>query len=319
MIRDLDTVISSRIRFARNLKDYPYTSRLDENGAKEIIDRVSKALGNEYEARNFEKLSHNERMSLVEKHDVSLDFVRSVLPRELFVKDDTKIMVCEEDHIRLQVIKNGSSLEECYNEAVCTDKLLNEKLNIDYNDTLGYLTHCPTNLGTAMRASVMMFLPGISITAKLKSIALQLDKLGLTIRGMYGEGSEPGAYIYQISNRETLGISEEKVISKINDIVTQITEIERKTRDELKKRNGISLEDKISRAEGTLKYAKMISSKEFSELYALIRMGGDHDISRLDSLFCEVMPYSLCVNYNKSLNESERDIYRAEYIQKAFG
>lgn len=316
MIKDLDTVISTRVRFARNLKDYPYTNRLDENGAKEIIERIENALGDKYIKTDMTSVSLSHAMSLVEKHIISREFAKSNLPRALFTKDDVKLMVCEEDHIRLQVIKIGFAIDECFSDALECDNKLLSKLNIDYSEALGYLTQCPTNLGTAMRVSVMMFIPGICLSSKLKALVSQLDKLGITIRGMYGEGSESGACIYQISNRETLGVKEEKVIEKIRDIVLQITDIERKARNELFKKGGISLEDKISRAMGTLNYAKCISSKEFCELYALVRMKGEYDLEKLDSLFCNVMPYSLCEHYEKTLNETQRDIARAEYIQK---
>ncbi|MBR5514595.1 MAG: ATP--guanido phosphotransferase [Clostridia bacterium] len=315
MYRDIDTVISSRVRLARNLKDYPYMSRIDKNGALEIIERVKNALGDGYSMVDYENVSVNKALSQTEKHEISREFALAKHPHALFSKDDTKIMVCEEDHIRLQVIKRGFMLEECYKEALESDLLLLNKLNIDYSDTLGYLTQCPTNLGTAMRVSVMMFLPGICISEKLKTIVSQLDKLGLTIRGMYGEGSESGAYIYQISNRETLGISEEKIIAKVSDIVTQITEIERKSRNQLKEKNALVLEDKISRAMGTLKYAKIMSSEEFARLYALVRLGTETDEEKLDILFSDVMPHTLCEYCNKALNEYERDIQRANYIK----
>jgi len=316
-----DVVLSTRVRFARNIKDYPYKDRLDENAAKEIIERVKNALGDEYTAAGFESFDRNKSFSYVENHIVSREFAKMVLPHELFEKGDTKLMVCEEDHIRLQVIKKGFSLDECYTEALETDNKLLSSLKIDYNERLGYLTHCPTNLGTGMRVSVMLFLPALYKTKMLKSIISQSDKLGLTIRGMYGEGSGSGAYLYQISNRETLGVSEKEIISKLKHIVEQIITFERGEREEMKKKSGILLEDRISRALGTLKYAKLLSSEEFFELYAQLRLGvslgiiDSVDTQTLDKLFSEVTPHTLCAFYNKEMNEGERDIARAEYIK----
>jgi len=316
-----DVVLSTRVRFARNIKDYPYKDRLEENAAKEIIERVRNALGDEYTAAGFESFDRNKSFSYVENHIVSREFAKMVLPHELFEKGDTKLMVCEEDHIRLQVIKKGFSLDECYTEALETDNKLLSSLKIDYNERLGYLTHCPTNLGTGMRVSVMLFLPALYKTKMLKSIISQSDKLGLTIRGMYGEGSGSGAYLYQISNRETLGVSEKEIISKLKHIVEQIITFERGEREEMKKKSGILLEDRISRALGTLKYAKLLSSEEFFELYAQLRLGvslgiiDSVDTQTLDKLFSEVTPHTLCAFYNKEMNEGERDIARAEYIK----
>lgn len=321
MYKNNDVVLSTRVRFARNLKDYPYTRRLDENGAKEIIERVRGALGDEYTACGFDKLEKNAAFSYAERHIVSREFVKTKLPHELFEKGDTKLMVCEEDHIRLQVIKQGFDLDECYNEALETDNRLLSSLKIDYNERLGYLTHCPTNLGTGMRVSVMLFIPALCKSNMLKSIINQSDKLGLTIRGMYGEGSGSGAYLYQISNRETLGVSETEIIAKLKRIVEQIISFEHSERENMKKRSGILLDDRIHRALGTLKYAKLISTEEFFELYAQLRLGvclgmiESVDTEILDKLFCEVTPHTLCSYYGKEMNEGERDIARAEYIK----
>lgn len=322
---DNDVVLSSRVRLARNIKDYPYTARLDENGAKEIIERVRSALGDEYTACGFSSFDMDKAWSYVEKHNVSREFAKMHLPHELFEKDDTKLMVCEEDHIRLQVIKRGFLLEECYNEALETDEKLLSSLKIDYSERLGYLTHCPTNLGTAMRVSAMLFLPALCKNRMLKSIIAQSDKLGLVIRGLYGEGSACGAYIYQISNRESLGVSEAQIITKVKHIVEQIISFERAEREKIKESSGIFLEDKAARSLGILKHARLMSSEEFYEHYAQLRLAicigiiGDTEIEKLDDLFDEVTPHSLCVMLNKEMNEGERDIARANHIREYLG
>ncbi len=319
MRREIDVVISTRIRFARNIKDYPFHAKLDKTSALEIIGKAASALGEEYVKTDFDDISVTKAKALVEKHRVSPEFVNSVMPHALFEKEDIAIMVCEEDHIRLQVIKEGFELEEAYKEARGVDDLLRSKLNIAYSNELGYLTHCPTNLGSGMRASVMLFLPGLSITGELPSLISQLTKLGVTVRGIYGEGSESSGYIYQISNRETLGVCDTDMLKKLGEIIVQIVSYERKARERIKE-SGIKTEDAISRAMGTLLYSKLVSSEEFITLYAKVRLGvavgiiNSIDYETLDKLFVDVMPANLTL-IKGELAPEDRDRERAEYIK----
>ncbi len=317
-MRDYDVVISSRIRFARNIKDYPFASKLDKTSALEIIEKISDALGEGYRMTDFSKLSSVEQNCYVESRIVSPAFARTILPHALFEKDDTHIMVCEEDHIRLQVIKKGFEIESCYKEACRSDDLLINKLRVAFDEKLGFLTHCPTNLGTAMRASVMMFLPGLVMTRQMNSIISQLGKLGMTIRGLYGEGSEALGYLYQISNAVTLGITEEEIIQKLTEIINQITDYERKARDVIRN-TGIKTEDSVCRALGAMLYARTITSGEFMELYSKVRLGitlniiDNVSLETLDDLFIKVMPNS--ISKEKKLSYEERDKERAKLIK----
>ncbi len=318
MIKDIDVVLSSRIRFARNIKDYPFATKLDETSCREIIEKVEKVLS-DFKKTDLTDIDPTEAQVYVESHTVSPEFAVSTLPHALLEKGDAKVMVCEEDHIRSQVIKRGFTLNEAFAEACEVDDKLLSNLRIAYDEELGFLTHCPTNLGSGMRASVMMFLPGLAMTGELKGIVSQLSKLGLTIRGIYGEGSEAWGYLYQISNAETMGTAEEATVSRLCDIVTQIIARERSARERIKAA-GVRNYDPLCRALGILKYARTLTSREFIELYSKVRLGiavgviDEVDYETLDRLFVSVMPATL--SQGQRLNESERDIKRAEVVKE---
>lgn len=319
MVNDIDVVLSSRIRFALNIKDYPFTSRLDDTSACEIIEKVGKALPDGFTKTDFTDIDPISAESYAESRRVSSEFAHAKLPHVLFERSDTSVMVCEEDHIRLQVIKKGFDLDPALNEALLTDKALIDKLRIAYDSELGFLTHCPTNLGTGMRASVMMFLPGLAMTGELGSIVSQLTKLGLTIRGTEGEGSEAKGHLYQISNARTMGISEESTVRKLSEVVSQMIGYERNARERIKA-GGLRNIDPLCRALGILTHARILSSREFVELYAKVRLGialgaiENIDYEELDALFIKVMPATLCEG--KRLDETARDELRAVKVKE---
>ncbi len=319
-----DVVVSSRIRFARNIADYPFDSKLDKTSCEEIIEKVTNALGDGFKKFDFCDISVNEAASFMEKHYISPEFIKKKTPHTLLIDDEKEVavMVCEEDHIRLQCILPGLALEEAYQKACCYDDMLDEKLNIAFDEKLGYLTHCPTNIGLGMRASVMLFLPALTMTRSMDNLSVQLSKYGLIIRGMYGEGSEPDGCLYQISNRVTMGVTEEDTIKRLNDIIKQIIEKERKAREALKSDSYSKLADRVGRSFGVLKYARIISSKEFMKLFADVRLGiamgfiDDLSYERLGDIMIGVLPANLILaNGGKSLSEFERDIKRADYIR----
>ncbi|MDD6265976.1 MAG: ATP--guanido phosphotransferase [Clostridia bacterium] len=322
-IRYEDVCISSRIRFARNIAEIPFPNASKEDNNK-VISKVREALGNKYLECDFDSFNDAEKQSYVEKHIVSREFAESKLPHALFSdKDgDVRIMVCEEDHIRIQSITRGLSLTEAYNSACRADEILSEGLNIAYDDNLGYLTKCPTNLGSAMRASVMLFLPGLSLTKRIRSILSQLSKLGVAVRGIYGEGSEALGYIYQISNRETMGLTESDILEKIDEISKQIIQLERKARADLSDSLGDDLIDRVMRSLGTAKYAHLLSLTEFMNAYADIRMGislgiiRDIDYVTVDKLFSDVMPGAIIAKSACERTESALSKERAKRIKE---
>ena len=321
-----DTVISTRVRFARNLAGYNFDSTLGEKEAREIIEKISDIFT---PAMGFERIDLNEKnrleaLSYVEKHFISREFAAKKTPHTLLLSEkfNTAVMVCEEDHVRLQTILPGLSLNEAYEDLCRFDDQLDSNVQIAYDEKLGYLTHCPTNLGTGMRASVMMFLPALTMAKQIGGIASQLSKIGLTIRGMYGEGSESRGSLYQISNQVTLGVSEEETIRKLSEIVAQLGKRERKLRATLKDDRFDALKDKVLRAEGTLRYAHMLSSAETTELFSLVRLGvamgiiEDVDCAMLSRILVETAPATLTLTSEKELKtDTERDIARAEKIK----
>ncbi len=326
---EFDTVLSSRIRFARNLCGYPFEGKLSHDGAKEIIQKVDSSLkGQGFSRHDFFEEATAEAASLVEKHYISREFASKKSPHAILINESTNasIMICEEDHIRLQTILPGFALDEAYRIASKYDDIIDSSLDIAYDEELGYLTHCPTNLGTGMRASVMMFLPTLTMANRISVIAAQLSKIGLTMRGMFGEGSESKGGIYQISNQITLGITEEDTIKKLGDMVAQINEQERKLRTSIRGENLERLRDRIKRSEGILRYAHMISSGEFIEHFSNIRLGialgiiTDIGYVTLGKLFIETMPATLTLAEKETpKTDSERDRARARLCREALG
>lgn len=320
-----DTVISSRVRLARNIVGYPFASRLDVTRANEIIDKISVPL----EASGFEKILFSDispicASAYVEKHYVSPEFAAKEAPRALFLQEQSGIavMVCEEDHLRIQAILPGLSLEDAYKQASQAEKRLDEDFDFAYDNELGYLTHCPTNLGTGMRASVMMFLPALTRGGYMDSLANRLSKIGLTVRGLFGEGSGSAGAIYQISNQITLGVSEEEILRRMNEAVLQITASEEKARSAITGDALDRLTDRIKRSEGILRYAHMLSSSEFIKLFSDVRFGivlgivEDVSYAQLGELLVSAMPATLTLGAEPApKSEAARDKLRAKKVQ----
>ena len=317
---ECDAVISSRVRLARNIADYPFPARLNQEGRKKIESLVENAVkSGEYNFINFAGLSGIETDALAEKRVISTEFAKNKNERGLItdIRNGVYVMLNEEDHLRIQCIKPGFAVNEAFEQADKFDNLAD--LNYAYSEDLGYLTQCPTNLGTGLRASVMMHLPALTLSRQIERIAADLPKLSLTMRGFYGEGSEIGGDLYQISNNITLGVSEEQTLEKIKSVTDKIIELERAARGELYKNSREAMTDKIKRAYGILKYAHLISSSEFLRLYSSARLGVTYGIIKnldykvLDSLLVRAMPANLIINRGAEIN---RDILRAEYIQE---
>ncbi len=323
--RSPETVISTRVRLARNLVGYPFASHLNAGTANEIIEK----LGAPLEASGFRKIHFSDlsplmATSYVERHYVSPEFAAKEGPHALYLEEASGIavMVCEEDHLRIQSIRPGLSLDEAYKDAYRTERRLDEDFDFSYSEDLGYLTHCPTNLGTGMRASVMMFLPALGMGGYMNSLANQLSKIGLTVRGLYGEGSNSSGYLYQISNQITLGISEEATLEKLKNAVDQITESELRARNAITGDARDRLTDRILRQEGILKYAYMLTSAEFIKAFSDVRLGislgvvNDITYEQLGTLLVEAMPATLTLSSeNTPKSESARDKLRAKRVQ----
>ena len=325
-----DVVISTRVRLARNLKDYPFPCRLSTQDKEKIIEKVKSAIENsnspiskDFSFIRMSELTPQQGVSLVERRLVSPEFISESQGRALLLSKDESIsiMINEEDHIRLQVINNGLSLEDTYDIADKLDTLLDENLDFAFDDKLGYLTQCPTNLGTGMRASVMLHLPALEKSRAIGRIAGNLSKLGLTIRGAHGEGTEPNGALYQLSNQVTLGISEKAAIENLKNITMQLISQENQARTRLC--SSIDIQDAISRSLGILKSALVISHDEALKLLSNVRLGivsgqiKDVSTETVDKLMLSVEPATLSVNLNKNLSPHERDIERAKILREA--
>lgn len=323
-----DVVISTRIRLARNLKDFPFPCKLNSQGREKVIEKVRDAVkksnspvASDFSFIKMSELTSSQSVSLVEKRLISPEFISETDGRALLISKDEcfSIMINEEDHIRLQVITKGLSLEQAYDTADKLDTLLDENLDFAFDEKLGYLTQCPTNLGTGMRASVMLHLPALEKSRAINRIAGNLSKLGLTIRGAHGEGTEPKGALYQLSNQVTLGISEKAAIENLKNITEQLIAQENQARERLC--SSIDIQDAISRSLGILRSALVISHDEALKLLSNVRLGivskqiTDVSTETIDKLMFAVEPATLTVSLNKNLSAHDRDIERAKLIR----
>ena len=322
--RDQDIVLSSRIRFARNLEGYAFGNRLSDSAAEEIIDKVGGVLLENGFIR-ASLASPIETASYVEKHYISREFAEKHTPHALLMNEPCgyAVMLCEEDHMRLQCILPGLALEEAYTSLCKLDDLMDEKFAIAYDDTLGYLTHCPTNLGTGMRASVMMFLPGLVWSKELPKIVPELKKLGLTVRGVFGEGSTGAGYSYQVSNERTLGVSEKQILDSVNKRVLELCELELHARARMLEKQEMELRDKCLRAYGTLCNCTLLPIEELTTDMVKIKLGialgffKVRDMRDFNDFLADMRPASFVIeNELQHVTEKERDACRAEIVGK---
>ena len=317
-----DVVISTRVRFARNLADYPFPARLDEKGANKVIDTVASTL-NDYGCERFGSYDREKLRSYMEMRFVSPEFCESDTPRALLSgeNDRVKIMVCEEDHLRIQSIVAGFAPELAYEYASKADDRICGELKIAYSEKYGYLTACPTNLGVAMRVSAMLCLPALTLKNSIPSYEQAMSKMGITIRGLYGEGSKSSGCLYQISNRASLGIGEKEILKLISDVVKKLVEAERAARKTIFELKGDALTDRISRSVGLLKNAHFLTSSEFNGGFADIKMGlslgllsGIAD-EKMSELLIAVQPATLTITKEGIDGEKIRDLTRGRLVR----
>lgn len=321
-----DIAVSTRIRLARNLSGLPFPARMTPEQRRELNLKVKNAVmqSNTPFAKSLKYIDmadvpQTEIAAMVERHIISPEFAEENADRAIIISADESIsiMIGEEDHVRIQVILGGLQLEKAYDTAEQLDSLLYNELHFAFDRSLGFLTECPTNLGTGLRASVMLHLPVTESNGEISSIAETVGKIGFTVRGMYGEGTKASASMYQVSNQITLGISEKNAIDNLKIITAQLIDKERKARNGL---NKIKLEDMCFRALGTLQNSRILSSKEMMDLLSRIKLGISMGIIKTDvlpiKLFIEGQPNMLMKKYGQ-LEPEERDIYRAAFIRDA--
>lgn len=322
-----DVVSSTRIRLARNIKDYPFVNKYTKNDAIKIIEKIENIVPNLGYGLRFIRLKDLDdvtKLSLVEKHLISPEFAYNKEDiGAILINDDESIsiMINEEDHIRLQVLASGLELENSLKLAMEIDKKLEELICFAYNDKYGFLTSCPTNVGTGLRASVMVHLPALNKTKNIAKVLQVVNNFDMNIRGLYGEGSKAQGDIYQISNKQSLGISEEDIIKNLKVITDKVIEQERLARKILTKK-GIELEDKIYRAYGILSNAKKLTSDECNILLSDIKLGTDLGIIKeLNDLKVKKIetftkPANLQKYVGQTLDAYSRDIKRAEVVKE---
>lgn len=322
-----DIVLSSRIRLARNIFGEPFPNKLNKEQGREISKKISDSLPGEF-TNEFKKINlwdsrEIDNKVFYEKHIISRKLINNKeFSSLIYNKEETKaILINEEDHIRIQTITAGLDLKEAYKEAGVIDDLLEEKLEYAFHESLGFLTACPTNLGTGLRASVMIHLPGITRSNKIGVIGNNLNRVGMVIRGSYGEGTEVLSNLYQISNQVTLGITEEDMINNLERIVSEVINQENKERDELVKNYKYELEDRISRSLAILKSSVLISYKEALELLSNVRMGVEMGMlniekEKLNQLLLKTSSPYIAWNEGKELSEREKNIIRSNILKE---
>ena len=325
---DSDIVMSSRIRLARNLKDFPFIPQADGEAKKQVVSLFrGRVMDSIFESGGWflamDEIEEVDHLYLVERHLISRELANGDGERGVaFDRTETvAVMVNEEDHLRLQVIRSGFELDRTWEEMQALDDALDGQLDFAFSPQFGYLTACPTNVGTGMRASVMLHLPALVMTRQIEKVFQAVAKINLAVRGLYGEGTQASGDFYQISNQVTLGVSESSIIDNIKRVVPRIIQYERNVREHLLNENRISLEDKVFRAHGILGNARTLCTEEAMNLLSALRLGvnaglvKDLPIERVNELFVLTQPGHLQKRESAELDPKERDIARAKLIR----
>lgn len=328
---DEDIVISSRIRLARNLDSFPFPMLATNQQSGEILNRLSK-LSNEQDIQQISsfafiplsELNDLEKRVMVEKHLISPNLAEESRNGAVLLSENESIsiMINEEDHLRIQCIFPGFQIREAWSLANEIDDFFEQHLDYAFDEQRGFLTSCPTNVGTGMRASVMLHLPALVLTQQINRILSAVNQVGLTVRGMYGEGSEAIGNLFQVSNQITLGQSEKEIIDNLYSVVKQMIEHERSARERLMSESKTKLVDRVNRSYGILAYANIMDSKEASKRLSDVRLGIDLELIKnlsptiLNELMIMTQPGFLQQFAGSKLSPTERDIRRAQLIRQ---
>lgn len=326
-----DIVISSRVRLARNLNEYPFLSKANPKERGEIERKVREKLfeadlGGDSDGLSYlslPPLSPLDRLFLVERHLISREHAFGKGPRGVGLGggETISIMVNEEDHLRIQALQSGFQLRSAWEMIDEVDNRIEKQLSYAFSPQFGYLTICPTNVGTGMRVSVMLHLPALVMTRQIDKVFQAVSKINLAVRGFYGEGTQASGDFYQISNQPTLGKKEGEILANVERVIPKIIEYERTVRESLLEQKREIVEDKVWRAYGMLQTARTINSEEAMDLLSSLRMGvnlkiiPDVDISKVNELFIYTQPAHLQKMERSELNSPERDIMRATFIR----
>ncbi len=323
-----DIVISSRIRLARNIAEFPFIRRcndIDRANIESMVGRKIKEIqslaGTGY--FNVAQLSSVDRQFLVERQLISRELANADGARAVVIDphEHFSVMVNEEDHLRIQVMKSGLNLEAAWEQVDSLDDTLDQKLCYAFHPQYGYLTACPTNVGTGMRVSVMLHLPALVLTGQIDKVFRSLQKINLAVRGLYGEGSQAMGDFYQISNQITLGKSELELIKQVSDVIPVLISYERKARDFLLEENRTDLQDQVDKALDTLQHSVQISSEETMYLLSKVRMGINMELVKtieiptINKLFIHTQPAHLQKLRGSEMDTAQRNVARADYLR----
>lgn len=330
---DSDIVISSRVRIARNLSGHPFPMLATNQQSREILERVLGAVGGEqlqslgqFDRYPLADLNDLEKRVLVEKHLISPALANESRNGAVILSrnESVSIMINEEDHLRIQCLYPGFQVKEAWQAASSIDDLFEASLDYAFDERRGYLTSCPTNVGTGIRASVMMHLPALVLTQQINRILSAITQVGLAVRGLYGEGSEAIGNLFQISNQITLGQSEEEIIDNLHSVAKQIIEHEKAARERLLAESAIRVEDRIHRSYGILSHASIMDSKEAAQRLSDVRLGIDLGMIQnvspkvMNELLVLTQPGFLQQTFDEKMGTEQRDIRRAQLIREQF-
>jgi protein arginine kinase len=324
-----DIVISSRVRLARNLADTPFPPRASEKVRRDVLETLRTEIPKHSpvafeECLELSELSALDRQFLMERQLISRELAESRGHRGVFVSADESVslMINEEDHLRIQVLHSGYALNDCWEQANRIDDELQAGVAFAFDEELGYLTSCPTNVGTGIRVSVMLHLPALVMCDEMKKVFASTHKMGLAVRGLYGEGSQALGDYFQVSNQATLGLTEEHLVNRVQQVVPDILSYERRVRAQLLKEKKSFLHDKVSRAYGLLGFAQQMSTEDALQLLSKVRLGRDlgllqqPDKLALNQMFLHTQPAHLQKLQGKELDKEERDQARAAYLRE---
>ena len=325
--KDSDVVISSRVRLVRNLNGFKFLSKCSKEEQEKILEKIKEivpSLGYGLKYLKLEDLDDITKLSLVEKHLISPEFVMSNNAKKAIIVNDEEnicIMLNEDDHIKLQVFSSGQELENLMNLAIELDEKIGEILDYSYSKNFGYLAASPINIGTGMKASVIVHLPALTYTGNLSKVLRIVNNFGMSVKGLYGEGTQNQGDMYLISNNQTIGVNEKEIISNVKNIAEKVIEQERTARKFLGK-NSLELEDRVYRSYGILKFASRMSSDECKKLLSDVKLGVDLGIikelddSKMKKLELYTKSGNLQKYFGKQLEGYEREIKRAEIIKQ---
>lgn len=328
---DPSNIVSSRVRLSRNWEEYKFPSRLEDNEARYMVGRMSQELkglqgmdGHRFEFRDLDKMEELDRVELRERRLLNKTLVEKKTPGSIICSEDESVSLVlnGDDHIRLQVLAPGLNLKACYEEADKLDDYINGKFPYAYSDKYGYLTSYPTNVGTGMKASIVVHLPSLSTSKRFQELLGDMSRFGTTVRGLYGRGSENSGDLYEIYNQKTLGVNEQEIMELVSNVAVQLSDQEREIREASVAKHRLLREDEVYKSYGVLKYARKLSMKEAMTYLSHLRAGIADGLVELEefvsiyNLMMGILPAGLQKYSRRPLGKAEIEVARGKYIRE---